>query len=110
MLEDVLQLANVARPGVSRQQRLGPPRETGHMFLVLSGKSFQEVALEQQQILGALRKRRKLEFNRAEPEIEVLSELPLPGHLLQVAVGSRHDAHIHLGNRWGANTLDFVVL
>ena len=39
MLDDVLELADIARPRVSRQDSLGPPRKSSHGFVVLNSKS-----------------------------------------------------------------------
>src|ERR1700676_410094 len=55
MFDDVLQLSNIAWPGIPREHGLRASRETGHSLVVLSGKSFQEMALEQWQILGPFR-------------------------------------------------------
>src|SRR5262249_22324834 len=95
-LDDVLQLSNVARPGVRAQapQRrlrdlLDAPadarRELGH----------QEVD-QQRQVFPAFAEGRQVDREDAEAVVEVLAEGAVADGPEQVAVGGGQDAHVRL--------------
>ena len=95
-LERVLELAHVARPRVRGEpvhERVGH-RERGEPEPLREAP--QEVAREDRDVLGPLAQRRDAELHDVEPVVEILAEPARAHELLQVAVGRREDAHVHV--------------
>ena len=88
--EDVLELANVARPAVAAQRierrfrhlQVGPP------------EILHEARHEQGQVLETIAQRRQLDDRRRQPEVQILPELLRRHQRAQVAIGRRDDTHV----------------
>ena len=65
---------------------------------------------EQRDVGRALAQRRHLEGDDVEPVVEVLAELPLRDHLLEVAVGRRDDADVDVDRLVAADALELALL
>ena len=95
-LEDVLQLADVARPRVRHQpaecrrvDAVKPPGDPRRELV-------EEVLRQQRNILGPLAERRELDREDAEPVVQVFAERLLADGLLEVAVGGGDDPDVDL--------------
>ena len=88
-LDDVLELAHVARPVVLHQQveRLG--RELEVRLVVLLAVFLEEVLREQRDVVLPLAQRRQVDVDDVQPVVEVLAEPSVLHHLLQIDSWSR---------------------
>ena len=108
-LDQILQLANVTRPRIGREkidnlrgQRLGGDR----MFL---GFEAQEMVEQQDNIVTAFAQRRQEQRNHIEPVEQIRAELGVFGHLLQITVTRRDDAHVHFDFVRAAETAERLL-
>src|SRR5262249_14308522 len=94
-VHDVLELADVARPGVAAEarQRLGAEALVRPLALV---ELRQEEVGEQLDVVAALAERRHRDGEDGEPVEEVFAQLPLGDRLLRVAVGGGEYADVTL--------------
>src|SRR3989475_895322 len=96
-LDRVLQLADVARPGVGEEAaiRLGGDRVDRPR--VLGGVALEEGAHQDRNVLAPLAQRRHRDRHRVDPEVEILAERAIPDRDLRAAVGrgdqSKVDGH-----------------
>ena len=95
-LDDVLQLAHVARPVVSLHEVEGLGRQLQVRLVVLGPVLLQEVMGEQRDVFAPVAQRRQLDLDDVQPIVEVFSELPFGHELLEVDVGRRDDAGVDL--------------
>src|SRR5581483_2030452 len=94
-LDDVLHLADVARPGVFNQgvhdrnrDRLDPPAHP-------TRKPLDEMAGQHRDVFAALAQWRQYHREYVQAIIEVVTEAAVADHLRQVVVSGRHHAHVH---------------
>jgi hypothetical protein len=73
-LDDVLQLAHVAGPGVGLHQLHGLAREPAHLAAKLAVEPTDEVFDQQWDVIAALPQRGHLHLDDIEPEVEVFTE------------------------------------
>ena len=109
LLDHVLELADVAGPGVldearhrlgrERLRRAGAPGEAG-----------EEVRGEERDVLAALAQRRDPDRHHGEPVVEVLAEAALGDRAAQVLVRRRDDPHVDLDRRRLADPPDLALL
>ena len=109
-LDDVLQLADVARPGVADQglhdrgrDGLDPPAHP-------PGELLGEVADQPRDVVRPLPQRRQHEREDVQPVVEVLAEAAVGDHPRQVAVRGRHQPHVHLDRLRAAEALELLLL
>src|SRR6266852_4865149 len=93
-LDPVLELADVARPGISlqRPQRFGAQR--AQLPSVGRGVLAQEMLAERPDVLAALAERRDLDVEHVEPVEQVGPEAPREGRATQRDVAGRDDADV----------------
>src|SRR5262249_52444159 len=107
--DGVLQLTDVARPGVVEQFLHRFRRESPRRFTwagVLAG----EVRRQQRDVLGPVAQRRQVNFDNVEPVIQVLAKLAFLDQGWQSAIGGGDDAHIYLDTRCAADALETALL
>src|SRR5690606_24360039 len=92
-LDEVLELADVARPVIVREACEGLVRE-GDSRAPLLDALVDQVANQLRQIVEPLPERRNANREDVEAEIKVLSELPLSDARLEVPVRRGDDAHV----------------
>src|SRR5262245_37184869 len=113
-LDDVLELAHVARPRVlaERDDRLGRDVADDRLMAVAARRQVaQEVLDEQRDVLAPLAERRDDEVDDVDAVEEVLAELPLGDEIAEVAVGRRDHAHVAgAADALGADLLDLADL
>src|SRR5580700_9122967 len=85
--DHVPQLANVARPGMSGQDRLGSRRDVLVWHPAFAAESGQEVNAEGQNVFNPVLQRLNLDRKYGEPVIEIFPECFLLYPLSQVDVG-----------------------
>jgi mono/diheme cytochrome c family protein len=90
-LDQVLELARVAAQRVGEDALDGVGRETVRSALVVLAE---EGLGERGDVVGALAKRREVDRDHREPEVEVLAKAPLGDLAAQVLVRGRHDADV----------------
>jgi hypothetical protein len=109
-LDDVLQLAHVARPVVPLEQpeRLG--LHVAERRVVALGDLVQEVPAQLGHVLRPLAQRRQLDRHDVEPVEQVLAELALGDRRLEVAVAGGDDAHVDRLAHAAADALERALL
>src|SRR5262249_44061724 len=105
-LDDVAQLADVARPAVLFHLVIGRLGEVADPPARLADEAFQEVVGEQADIALALAQGRYADFDDLQPEEEVAAELAFADSFFQRRVGSRDDADIDADRHTAADALE----
>jgi hypothetical protein len=106
--QHVLELADVAGPGMAGEARQGAG---GDPFLPdLGGEGLEEVVRQEGEVAEALAQRRDLDGQHREAVEEVLAELPLGDPVLEGDPGGGDDAGVDLPRLGGADGLDLAVL
>ena len=109
-LEDVLQLADVARPGYAMSRRSVPGSIPSNRLPIRAGELVEEELHQERDVLGALAERRELDREDAEAVVEVLAERLLADGLEQVAVGRGDDPDVDLARRRAADPVELALL
>ncbi len=101
LLDRVAQLADVARPGVGAEHvdRFGG--EPLHRFPVPDAELLQEEIAQGGDVAVPLGQRRHVDVDDIQPVEQILAELSLADHLVQIAIGGGNQADVD-GNRLGA--------
>src|SRR5262245_4848888 len=107
--DDVLELADVARPRVRGEagERLGRDLLLPAVLRVESGE---EQLDEARDLLAPLAQRRNLELHDVEPVVEVFTELTERHLALQVSIGGRDHARVDLDHRVAAHAGEAEIL
>src|SRR5690606_38715336 len=93
-LDDVLQLAHVARPVVTVEAVEGIERQGRLRQAHVRSQCRHEVPHQQRQVLDPFTQRRYSHADDVEPVEQVLAEQPLLDALFKVAIGGRDDPHV----------------
>jgi hypothetical protein len=109
-LDQVLQLADVARVAVLEEGVAGGGGEAGHVTPVLCGELAEEVLQEKRDVLAPLAERRDLDRHHVQPVVEVLAKGPVSHRLFQIAMGSGEDANVHAERLVAAHPLERALL
>src|SRR5580658_3926027 len=109
-LDDVLELADVARPGVGREDVEGLRLDTRHVLLEALVELAEKVLDEQRNVPGSLAQRRQPDGDDVEAIVEVLTEDARADEFLQVAVGCGHEAHVDVDGLDTADALELALL
>ena len=94
-LDDIGQLAHVARPRVRAQAGARVVAEAPRRHAVVGAHAGQEVLGERDDVAAALAQRRQRHREHGQAMVEILAEAPLADGDAQVLVGRRHDPHVH---------------
>ena len=94
MFDSIFEFPNVPRPEISLENIHDVRVEIKHHRPHLQGKPSQEVPRQRFDIARAFPQGRNVNGNNADTVIEILAELAIRDHLLQVAVGGSNQAHI----------------
>src|SRR5271156_5746247 len=70
----------------------------------------EEMLRQRQDVFAALAQRRNLEWDYAQAEIRVSAEFAGRHFAAQLAIGRRHDAHVHLARLRRADAQHFAIL
>jgi hypothetical protein len=106
----VFQFTHIAGPVVGHEHIDGRRGEPLDLPAVLFGIALQKKVRQQQDIRFALPQRRHVDGKHVQPVIQVAAEGILLHGLLQVLVGGRDDAHVHLEGPVPADPLEFPLL
>src|SRR3990167_4807496 len=109
-LQHVLQLADVARPGVAREEVEGLRGHRADLLALRRGVALEEEPGGGGVVPPPLPERREDDVDDVEPVVEVAAELPARHRLLQVPVGRRQDANVDRDRRRGADAPDLALL
>ena len=110
-LEDVLQLADVARPGIGdRAGACVSGLIPSNRLPILRGELVEEELRQQRDVLRPLAERRELDREDAEAVVQVLAERLLADGLEQVAIGGGDDPDVDLHRRRAADPVELVLL
>ena len=107
---DVLQFPDITRPGMLGKPDLRDRRHVVHRFSILRGEAFEEVTLEQYQIVFPLRQSRYPDLYHREPIKKVFTEAFSGNQGPQILVGGGDDADIHFSAIQRPYALHFLVL
>ena len=94
MVDDVLQLADVPRPGIGTQLLRRLRAQLALAVAQATAVFGDEVAGQRQDVAGSLAQRRQFETDDIEPVVQVLAEVPGIDRPLQLHVGRRQHAHV----------------
>ncbi len=109
-LDDVDQLAHIARPGV-RAQGVHCLLGDAVNLAADAGAEVVDVAFHQHRdVLAAVPQRRDLERHNAQAVKQILAEVLRLHLFFQVAVGGGHHPHVHLEGFLAAHPLYFMLL
>ena len=109
-VDDVAQLADIARVRVVQQEVAQSPRHLDRAPLQRFGGLVAEELEQQRNLVPALAQRRQRHVNDAEPIEQVLAEFPLLAQLAQVPVGRGDDARVDGDRLVRTDALDLVRL
>ena len=98
-LARVLELADVAGPAITAQTPGARPATATARLAAAAEEPPQEVIGQRRDVLAALAQRRQPDRHDVEAVEQVLAELPVVGQLLQAALRSGDDAHVHRDRR-----------
>ncbi len=110
VLQDVLQLPDVARIIVVEEHLHGLFRDPVEPDVAFGAELFQDVGDEQGQVLPPFLEARQFQPHDVEPVEKILTEFPLPDLPLQPQVGGRDDPDIHLGGFAAAQGVELFIL
>src|SRR3984957_12444303 len=91
----ILQLADVARPGIRLEGRHGFRRNAVDLLPHAATKELHEMRDQSWNIFPALSERRQQDGEDVQPIIQVTAKLPASDHLLQIAIGRGYQPDIH---------------
>src|SRR5208282_2291659 len=109
-LDKVLQFADVARPVPGRKPLHHGYGNRFDALLHLLGALLYKVADQQRNILPAISKGRDADGKHVQAVIEIVAELPVGDHLLEVAVGRRYKPYVDFARMRAAQALEFALL
>ena len=109
-LDDVLHLADVARPVVAREDLERAGRHPAHVAVELARVLGEEVVDEQGDVVAPLAERGDRDGHDVEPVVEVLAEPALAHGLPEVDVGGGDHAHVYPHRPAAAEALDLAFL
>ena len=104
LLDDVLQLPNVAGPAVAHQRLLRACATSAER------RAREEVFRQGRNVFGTFAKRRHLDLDDPQPIEQVFPELAGGDALRQIAVGGRDQADVDCLRLLAADGLDFAAL
>lgn len=109
-LDQVLELAHVARPGMLLELLHGLGAVKGRLAVGAPGLEFREPPDEQRDVFAPLAQGRQAQGHRVQAVEQVGAELFLQHRVLEVAVGGGDDPEIHLDGPAVAHPLKTLVL
>lgn len=109
-VNQVLELADISGPLVTRQKRERVAMERFPAGAVLTAESPHERLSEQPRVVATLAERRKAEWQQFKPEQQVLTVLSAGDEGREVSVGRRDDTDISLLDHATANRPVLLVL
>ena len=109
-LDQVLELADVARPGVTLEGGEGGGGQAQHGLAEPFVAALHEVGDQERQVLDALAQRGQVDRDDVEPVVEVLPEVALLDQLLEAAVGRGDQAYVYPQGLHAADALEFRLL
>ena len=108
--DDMLQLADVARPVVAAQGVLCAGRQAQAANAQPCAVEFEKAPRQQQHVVAALAQRRYWHRVDRQAVVQVGAERAIGHQVAQAAVGGGDHAHVHAPGLVGAQALDFAVL
>ncbi len=109
-LDGVLELADVAGPGVTAEDLEGCGRQRPAGLAVTACRLGQEVLGQPREVGQALPQRRQIDLDHAEAEAQIVAEGAFPDHGVEVAVRRGDDPHVHLDGLVRADPDDLARL
>src|SRR5208282_5871092 len=109
-LDDVLELAHIARPIVVHQELHRGVRETSRRLVVFAAELVEKALDELRDIFLALAEGRQLQRNDVEAVIQVLAETAFANQLHQIFVGGGKNANVDLDRIGAAEAHEFALL
>jgi hypothetical protein len=109
-LDHVLELADVARPGIGLEARQRALVDPAKQRLTVPPVAPEEVVREERHVPRPLPERRQRHRDHVDPIEEVVPKLPLPDEFHSIAVGRRHEADVHVDELGSADSADLPLL
>ncbi len=109
-LDDVLQLAHVARPVVGREHVDGRRRDAADVLAMLGREALEEMIGKKQHVRLPLTKRRDEDREHVQPVEEVLAERAVRDRLFHVLVRRGNEPDVHFDGLGAAQALELALL
>src|SRR2546426_3221407 len=106
----VLQLANVAGPGMGAKQLAHLGRQRWHGQVVLPGEPLEQGLGDEDEVVAPLPQGRQPEHDSAQAEEQIFPETSLAYPLREPLVGRRQNAHVHRARLRPSDPADLLVL
>src|SRR5262249_43616993 len=110
LLDRVLELADVAGPGVRDQRAIRGRRERAALATEARGRRGEEVLDQERHVLGPLAQRRQRDADDVQPIVQVLAELAALRLRFQVLIRRREHADVDLDRAVAADAFDLSLL
>ena len=110
VLDDALQFADVARPGVLLEKLHGLGRHAVHAAVEFAVHAAEEVVHQQGDVVDPLAERRNADRQHVEPVEQVLAEAAGGGQRFQVLVGGGDEADVGVDRGVAADALELLFL
>src|SRR4030042_2660012 len=110
MINDILQFADISRPGVGEENLDHFRRKTGDFFSSLAAEFLQEIRGQKGNIIFSLTKGGNENGNDIESVIKILPESALLHLFSQILIGRSNHPDIHLQGFLSAHPLKAVIL
>src|SRR3954466_14966776 len=109
-LARVLEFAHVPRPAIAREGVADRRRHGGHLDAAQAREALEEEVGQDGDVLAALAQRRQHQRQHVEAVVQVLAEIALGDHLLEIFLGPGNHAHVDVDRLAAADALDRPVL
>ena len=109
-LDNVLELTDVAGPGMAEHLAHGPIREPAQGLAVELAVLLDETLDQRRNVGSPFAQRRDRDREGVEPVVEVAAELAALHRLRQIDIGGGDDAHVDLRRLLGSQALDLARL
>ena len=109
-LDDVLELADVARPVIRHQPPQPLLRHRRRAASELGRQLLQEVLHEERDVVATFAQRRQLDRNHVQPVVEILAKRSFGHHLREIRVRRGDDADVDLDRVRVADAFELALL
>ena len=109
-LDDILQLAHVARPMITGEHVYRGGRDALDALAMLAGELFQKMIREQEHVGLTLAQRGHENTEDVKSVVEILPELSLDDRLPEILISSGHQAHVNLDSISASQPFELPLL
>src|SRR5262245_999343 len=103
---DILELANVSRPGIGLKLRQRVHRDRRRLEAKVRRVLSEKVANQRRNILSSLAQRRDVQRHDIQSMKKIFAKLPIPNHRFQIAMSGGQDTHVDANRFRAADALE----